>query len=170
MVENGRAKLFSFQAHQKAISSNWGENQRVNKTHLRETKISLGCAVCTTFSICLSFFFPLSPPHSSFFFFFSFFFLYFSGVIQFFLSLFVLVFVFHPFFLICFGYLYFFFFLFNKVHINKQIFNKNIICYFFFQGKTFSSLSVWGSSQFPPLFLKPTNFPLYVWKISKYLL
>ena len=34
--------------------------------------------------------------------------------------------------------------------------------------KVLSPLYVSGSSQFPPLSLKPTNFPLYVWKMSKY--
>ena len=35
-------------------------------------------------------------------------------------------------------------------------------------GKSISLLYIWGSSQFSHLSLKLTNFPLYVWEMSKY--
>ena len=35
--------------------------------------------------------------------------------------------------------------------------------------KVYSPLYIWGNSQFPFLFLKPTNLLLYIWEISKYL-
>ena len=34
--------------------------------------------------------------------------------------------------------------------------------------KVYSPLYIWGNSQFPFLFLKPTNLLLYIWEISKY--